>query len=131
LSNKSNGTIFEREFCRIAHSYGFWAQMLVPDADGQPADIIIARDDITALIDCKDCRTDNFPFSRIKENQYLAMNEWMEMGNTHAMFALKLRDDSIWMVQFKHILKLKEAGFERLNGDQIRTVGMIFEEWIK
>jgi Holliday junction resolvase len=130
MSNKKAGTSFEKHFCNLAAEKGFWAHMLNPDKDGQPADAIICKNNISALIDCKDCKHDTYPFSRIEENQIDSMRKWLDNGNKHALFALNLSDD-IWMIPFEFIQRLKDAGFTGLSGEQIRKVGITFDVWME
>ena len=56
MSNKSNGTAFEREFAQMLSEHGFWAHCLKDNQNGQPFDVIAARNGITYVFDCKDCQ---------------------------------------------------------------------------
>jgi Holliday junction resolvase len=75
MSNKATGTSFEKEFCKLASEHGFWAHMLQGNTQGQPSDVILAKNGKAALIDCKVCENNKFLFSRIEENQDLAMTK--------------------------------------------------------
>ena len=60
MSNKSNGTDFEKEFTQKLSEYGFWVHRLQDNHNGQPFDVIAARDGETLVFDCKDCQSSNF-----------------------------------------------------------------------
>lgn len=98
-SNKSVGNSFEREMCDLLGEHGFWAHNFAQKKDGQPADIIALKGTVAFLIDCKECEGNRFVFSRIEENQRLAMTKFrscvglaftyffvkFDSGNTYAM----------------------------------------------
>ena len=60
MNNKQAGTEFEREFCEILASDGFWSHFMGGNRNGQPADIIAVRHKKAYLIDAKDCKNDRF-----------------------------------------------------------------------
>ena len=89
MSNKSSGTAFEREWAQMLADHGFWAHCLKDNANGQPFDVIAARNGTAYVFDCKECTRGRFQLSRIEENQKNAMALWSETGNTMGMFVLK------------------------------------------
>lgn len=128
ISNKKAGTTFEHEFCILAHEHGFWAHLMQASKQGQPADVLLCKNNIPALIDCKDCENNVFPFSRIEENQWYAMATWIKKGNKLALFALKLGTE-IYLIPFKVILRLAQSGVKQLNQKQIIEQSYTFIEW--
>lgn len=127
-SNKKNGTNFEQEFKVLAGENGFWATMLNADQNGQPADIIMAKNGMAALIDCKDCKKGVFTLDRIEENQEYAMIKWLDAGNKYAGFALKTGED-IRIIDFPLLMILRDTGQKQLNKSQIFRYGKTFETW--
>ena len=69
MSNKSAGTMFEREFAGKLAKNRFWVHRFQDNKNGQPCDVIAARNGKTYLFDCKDC-AGAFQLSRVEENQY-------------------------------------------------------------
>ena len=53
MSNKKIGNDFEAELCEMLSLYGFWCHNLAVKSEGQPADVIAARNGKAYLIDCK------------------------------------------------------------------------------
>nr|DAN24913.1 MAG TPA: Holliday junction resolvase - archaeal type [Caudoviricetes sp.] len=129
MSNKKVGNDFEREFCEILSEYGFWVHNLAQNQTGQPADVIAVRDGKAFLIDCKVCSTGRFQLKRIEENQQLAMEHWLDMGNDEVWFALKL-DDNIVMINYLDLMCLKMIQ-SSLNIKEIFKQGIMIENWIK
>lgn len=125
-SNKTIGNHFEAELCDLLAEAGWWAHNLAQNQTGQPADVIAARNNIPVLIDCKVCENNRFVLSRIEDNQEGAMTLWEMTGNAYCYFAMKLSDDSIYMVDFD---SLSMPGRGNLNEDEIRTFPTL-SEWI-
>ena len=115
MSNRSVGTGFEREFCGILAKHGFWAHNMAQKAEGQPADVVAAKDGTAFLIDCKVCEKDVFRLDRVEENQELAMSKWLGCGNMGAYFAIKLMSTGeVFMVRYEDIRRLTLAGVKSL-----------------
>ena len=129
MSNKKVGNDFEREFCEILSENGFWVHNFTQNQAGQPADVIAVRDGKAFLIDCKVCSTGRFQLKRIEENQQLAMEHWLDMGNDEVWFALKL-DDNIVMINYLDLMGLKMIQ-SSLNIKEIFKQGIMIEDWIK
>jgi len=128
MSNKKEGDDFENEFRVLAGNYGFWAHRMNVNKNGQPADIILCKNNIPVLVDCKDCENKVFKLSRIEDNQEYAMTKWIQLGNKCALFALKINNE-IWVISFPMLMKLKQLGYKQLNYTQINEVGYTFEKW--
>ena len=85
MSNKAAGTRFEKEFAGILADNWFWVHLFQDNRNGQPCDVIAARDGNAYLFDCKDCQGNRFPLSRMEENQYNAMKLFRLTGNKRGM----------------------------------------------
>lgn len=129
MSNKKVGNDFENEFCNLLSVNGFWVHNLAQNQAGQPADVIAVRDGSPFLIDCKVCSTGRFQLKRIEENQQLAMEHWLDMGNDEAWFALKI-EDNIVMITYLDLMCLKMIQ-SSLNIKEIFKQGIMIEDWIK
>ena len=128
MNNKRAGTRFEHELCEMLAARGFWVRELVPNAAGQPADIIAVKNNRAHLIDAKDMTSDRFPLSRIEENQELAMSRWEECGNKTAWFAI-WHDGEIRLLSYEvHRLMLK-LKLKSLTWDTIKQYSYTLDEW--
>lgn len=127
-NNKKLGNSFEHDYCLLAAKNGFWAHRLQDNKNGQPADVIMAKNNIPILVDCKVCENNIFPLSRMEENQINAMTLWTVKGNKHAYFAL-LIDEKVRMISFTKLMELKRLGIKQLNESDIYSFSVVFEDW--
>ena len=130
MNNRKTGNCFEDDLCNILFSYGFWSHNLKQNSSGQPADVIAVKNKKAYLIDCKVCSNNNFPLSRIEENQDLAMELWKDCGNGIGWFALKTTDDNIYMISHYVMTAYKERKHS-LSAKEIAELGEPIESWVK
>ena len=129
MVNRKLGNSFETELCEILSVFGFWCHNLAQNSAGQPADVIAVRNGKAYLIDCKVCSTDKgFAFSRMEENQDLAMDLWNECGNGQGWFALKF-DDGIFMVERESIRNCSHL-HPAMTAELADMYGYSLEEWL-
>lgn len=132
MSNKALGNSFEEDLCEILSNYGFWSHNMAQNKSGQPADVIAVRNKVSHLIDAKVCSNNTFPFSRIEENQDLAMELWQECGNGIGWFALKISDtdEQIYMISH-YTMKAYRNQQKSLSAKEIFELGIPIEKWVK
>ena len=127
--NRKVGTGFERDLCLSLSGCGFWAHNLAQNNQGQPFDVIAARNGVSYPIDCKDCSKNIFKMERIEENQYSAMSLWKSTNNGESWFALRLNNGAVYMISFSDMevnMLTKTALSER----EIKTLGVSLGEWV-
>ena len=129
MNNRKMGNSFEDELCNILSEHGFWVHNMAQKKSGQPADVIATKNKASYLIDAKVCSNNEFPFSRIEENQDLAMDMWKECGNGLGWFALKL-GSQIYMINH-YIMKAYRNKQSSLSAKEIFELGMPLERWVK
>lgn len=93
--NRKTGTSFERQLCTNLAGHGFWAHQMAQNSQGQPFDVIAAKNGRTYPIDCKVCEKDIFRLERVEENQYSAMILWRQTGNGEGWFALRMTNGEV------------------------------------
>jgi len=130
--NRTVGGQFEQEMAEILYKNGFWAHVMQQNKAGQPSDIIAVKRKFHTLIDAKVISDDKgFPFERIEENQKLAMKMFQRRCGELCYFALKLPDDSIWMISLERMETLRNRGKKRMTDHEIRTQTWSLETWLK
>ncbi len=123
MRNKTVGAAFEREFADILSRNGFWVHVLQDNRNGQPFDIISAKDDNPRVFDCKVCETDRFRLSRMEGNQISAMELWEACGNREGAFAVKfLRTGNIYVVVFRELMKARERDVRSLSERELKKL---------
>ena len=95
-SNKKLGNDFEQEVCQILANAGYWAHNFANRTNGQPVDIIAARNGRAVIIDAKVCSHGFFETRRLEENQILAMRKWFACGNKTVYLFFLLPDESVY-----------------------------------
>ena len=105
MNNKKIGTQFEREFCDLLASRGYWVHFISPAPNGaQPFDVIAVKNGKAWCYDCKTNAKRVFGMDRLEDNQIMAFEKWMRCGNTIPRIAVKY-DNRIYIVNY---LILKE-----------------------
>ena len=84
MSNKSEGSNYELYIAKKSYDMGFFAHLLQGSKAGQPFDLVIARNEKAAFIDCKVCHERNFPLKRIEPNQHSAFQLLQKFGCTRS-----------------------------------------------
>jgi len=128
--NRKIGTGFEKQLCVSLSGYGFWAHNLAQNSQGQPFDVIAARNGKVHPIDCKVCEKNIFKMERVEENQASALTLWRETGNGEGWFALKMNNGAVFFVSFS---KLEDLSYLKtvLSESEIKAVGIPLGEWVR
>lgn len=130
MTNKKLGNDFEAQFCEILFDKGFWCHNLAQNQAGQPADIIAVRNRKAYLIDCKVCSNRGFVFSRMEDNQDLSMGLWEDCGNGDGWFAIRLQDQTIYMIPHFAIEGMAKVR-SSISEQEIREGALPFVEWLE
>lgn len=132
MNNKRQGTAFEKEFAGLLSEHGFWVHRLKDNENGQPFDLIAARDGKTYVIDCKDCGSERFRLSRVEENQSSAMRLWEGTGNKPGLFAIRNRKTGdICMVTRKYLEDRKDSGRSYVTITPDTFPSLAFGRWVR
>lgn len=132
MSNKAAGNGFESGFVRLLSGQGFWVHRFQDNRNGQPCDVIAARNGHTYLFDCKDCRGEQFLLRRIEENQYNAMKLFELSGNSRGMFAIRFHNpEEIYLVEYWQLSALREQGAKQVGRFDCRMYGRELGAWIR
>lgn len=130
MSNKKIGNDFEAELCEMLSLHDFWCHNLAVKSEGQPADVIAARNGKAYLIDCKVCSTNKgFALSRMEENQELAMTLWKECGNGDGWFAILLAGIVYMIPHFTIEAFANSQAY--LSPKEIFEYGKPLDKWVK
>lgn len=127
-NNRKNGNSFEHRLCLSLSAYGFWCHNLAQNQQGQPFDVIAARNGKSYPIDCKQCVNDTFKLSRIEENQSSAMSLWYMTGNGDGWFAFEMSNAAVYFIPFSIMQLIHKA---TLSAAEIKQYGIPLREWVE
>lgn len=130
INNKTTGTAFERAFANILSQSGFWVHLFQDNKNGQPCDVIAARNGHTYLFDCKNCENDFFLLNRMEENQYNAMHLFELMGNSRGKMAVRFPKGDIYLIDYWQVKTLREHGTRRLDQMSCVLYGHELGRWL-
>jgi len=130
VSNKKAGSDFEREFAELLAGKGFWVHVFQDNKNGQPCDVVAARNGITYLFDCKNCEKDYFLLSRMEENQYNAMHLFELTGNEKGKFALRFSNQTIYLIDYDLIKHLQGKGIKQIDEPVCKRYGSNIDIWL-
>lgn len=130
MNNKAAGTRFEKEFAEILAAHWFWVHLFQDNKNGQPCDVIAARNGHTYLFDCKDCQGNFFPLKRMEENQYNAMHLFELTGNGKGRFAIRFASQDIYLVDYWQLKALTDSGVKQIDRMDCKIYGCKFEDWL-
>lgn len=131
MSNKSVGVAFEKQFSRQLSEKGFWVHRLRDNENGQPFDIIAAKDGETLVFDCKNCMSSGFYLRRMEENQINAMKLWRDCGNEEGIFAVKYPDDAVFLFPVSDLEEAKISGIRYIGREHAKYYGVRLETWLE
>lgn len=129
MNQKNIGSAFEREFAEILSQQGFWVHRMQDNQNGQPFDLIAAKNKRTYVFDCKNCRDGVFRLSRIEENQQQAMRLWRETGNWEGMFAIRF-SGRIYLMPCHMLIALSKNGTKSITEMDVIRYGKHLEAWM-
>jgi len=131
MHNKKSGTQFERVFADILAQNRFWVHLFQDNKNGQPCDIIAAKDRRTYLFDCKNCEKDYFLVSRMEENQFNAMFLFRRTGNRDGYFVIQFPGEEIYLLRYWIIKVFIECGLKRLSKQDCARYGRSLSWWLR
>lgn len=115
MSNRTDGTRFEREVAQQLKASGYWVLQIPQSTSGQPADLLAIRGDEIKLIDCKLAYSGRFEFKRIEPNQREAMKMFQKRTNGKASFMIRFLEE-VQELNFDQVIE-----FENLNKHSISS----------
>ena len=116
MNNKTLGTAFECRMCELLALKGYWVHFIVPDARGaQPFDIIAVKNGKAIAIDCKTCVADMFNINRLEDNQIMAFEKWLSVGNSEPIIAVEHKEE-IYIIPYKSIRVLRSVKIANYGG---------------
>lgn len=132
MVNKKSGTLFEKRLCEELAKKKIWTRLEYPAEDGsQPFDVKAIYKGEFYAFECKDCANGYFQFSRIEDNQEIALTKLLENLHTHNVFFAFNYLNSWIFIEASDILYEKRQGRKRIKLDALKMYFMDFDELVK
>lgn len=113
MNNKRLGTQFEREFCDLLASKGWWVHFITPAPDGgQPFDVIAVKAGKAIAVDCKTCADHIFRITRMRPNQITAFERWLACGNSEPLVAVK-HNEKVYLIEYRRLKKYGQVDLDK------------------
>lgn len=128
--NRKTGVSFEQRLCISLSGYGFWAHNLAQKSQGQPFDVLAAKNGSAYPIDCKVCEKDTFKLDRIEDNQSSSMELWRDTGNGEGWFALELSNGAVYFISYSTMEGLIRAGESSIPASRIKKA-ISLRKWVE
>ena len=138
MSNKKNGSKFEKDLCQKLFDNGIWARLEYPAEDGsQPFDVKAFYRQVPYIFECKDCKNGYFDLNSVEDNQLLALDLLSNnILDCNIMFAFQFNERWLFVEASEIIYQVKYGKKKKLKEDEIASMWgvMDFKEltnWIK
>ena len=127
MNQKKIGSSFEEEFAELLSEHGYWAHIVAPNTkDGsQPFDVIATKNDKFYAFDCKACKSEKFPLSRVESNQIYGFKRLHEVKSTSCYFAFKT-PSGIYLGYAAEVVGYKDKGDKQFDVSTCAT----FDKWV-
>lgn len=127
LNSRKLGVLTEEKAKEIFFNKGYWVYQCPSNIKGQPADLIIAKDNKITLVEVKHCKNNRFTLNRIEENQLSTYKYFKTKGNTNHKILVKFKD-GIYLIDFYHIYSCINQGYKSLTVDTFEELGERLDE---
>ncbi|MDE6182058.1 MAG: Holliday junction resolvase RecU [Eubacteriales bacterium] len=112
MNVKQIGNNFEKEFAKWLANKGMFVYNLPNKANGQPFDILAAKNNVFLAFECKNCTKDYFPLSRVEDNQIQSFKKLESTGNYNYYFIFNFNGD----------IRFCTAGYIQCHLDKNKTI---------
>ena len=124
MNIKQIGNDFEKEFAVWLAKKGMFVYNLPNKTNGQPFDILAAKDNVFFAFECKHCNKDYFPLSRVEDNQIQALEKMKATGNKWHYFVFKFKDE-IKYCPAKHIQLALKNNEKRIHKERLIPIDIL------
>ena len=116
------GKVTEFKMAQFFSDKGYWVYQCPKTENGQPADLIIAKDNIITLVEVKHCKNNRFTLNRIEPNQLTTYDFYKTKGNTNHKILIKFKK-GVYMMDFSYIKEFISHGFKSITVADLEELG--------
>lgn len=127
MKNQEIGKLTEFKAAQIFAKHGYWVYQCPKTPEGQPADLIVAKDNKITLVEVKHCDGDRFSLQRVEPNQFTAYKFFKSKGNKSHKILIQFKS-GICLLDFQHIYIRKKLGVKSITFLDAQELGEILDE---
>lgn len=127
MKNHEIGKITEFNAAKFFSKKGYWVYQCPKTPDGQPADLIVAKDNKITLVEVKHCKNDRFNLSRIEPNQFTSYKFFKRKGNTSHKILIVFKS-GVCLLDFKYIYIRKKLDEKSIDFYDAQELGELLYE---
>lgn len=116
------GKVTEFKIAQFFSDKGYWVYQCPKTEAGQPADLIIAKDNIITLVEVKHCKNNRFTLNRIEPNQLTTYDFYKTKGNTNHKILIKFKK-GVYMMDFSYIKEFISQGYKSITVADLEELG--------
>lgn len=122
MKNHEIGKITEFKAAEFFSDKGYWVYQCPKTEAGQPADLIIAKNNIITLVEVKHCKNNRFTLNRIEPNQLSTYDFYKTKGNTNHKILIKFKK-GVYMMDFGYIKEFINQGVKSITVTDLEELG--------
>lgn len=122
MNQSKVGRKTEFESAEYFSKKGYWVYQCPNTQAGQPADLIVAKDNKITLVEVKHCKNNRFTLNRIEPNQITAYRFFKSKGNKSHKILIKFKD-GVYLMDFTYIEYFKSKGIKSITIDVLNELG--------
>lgn len=116
------GKVTEFKAAQFFSDKGYWVYQCPKTEAGQPADLIIAKNNIITLVEVKHCKNNRFTLNRIEPNQLTTYDFYKTKGNTNHKILIKFKK-GVYMMDFSYIKEFISQGYKSITVADLEELG--------
>lgn len=116
------GKVTEFKTAQFFSDKGYWVYQCPKTENGQPADLIIAKNNIITLVEVKHCKNNRFTLNRIEPNQLTTYDFYKTKGNTNHKILIKFKK-GVYMMDFSYIKEFISQGYKSITVADLEELG--------
>lgn len=116
------GKVTELKVAEFFSNKGYWVYQCPRTPAGQPADLILAKDNIITLMEVKHCKNDRFTLNRIEPNQLTTFGFFRNKGNKEHKILIEFNSGT-YLMDFSYIKEFINQGLKSITVADLEELG--------
>ena len=127
MKNYEIGKITEFNAAKFFSKHDYWVYQFPKTQAGQPADLIVIKNNKATLVEVKHCKSDRFSLNRIEPNQLTTYKFFKSKGNTSHKILIAFKS-GVCLLDFKYIYIRKKLDEKSIDFYDAQELGELLYE---